>query len=54
MKRFLSLLTLLLAFAALPAWAQMQNPVKFTVSHKRVSATEIDIVFSGTIAPGWP
>ena len=53
MKRFLSFLTLLLAFVALPAWAQMQNPVKFTVNCKRVSATEVDIVFSGTISAGW-
>ena len=53
MKRFFSLLTLLLAFVALPAWAQMQNPVKFTVNYKRVSATEVDIVFSGTIGAGW-
>ncbi|HIU89410.1 MAG TPA: thiol:disulfide interchange protein, partial [Candidatus Caccomonas pullistercoris] len=53
MKRFLFLLTLLLAFVTLPAWAQMQNPVKFTVNYKRVSATEVDIVFSGTIGAGW-
>ena len=27
--------------------------VNFTVSYKRVSPTEIDVIFNGTAAPGW-
>ena len=42
-------LTMLLAVMA---WAQ-SNPVHFTVSQKKVSDTEIDVVFKGTIAKGW-
>ena len=37
---------------AVMAWAQ-SNPVHFTVSQKKVSDTEIDVVFKGTIAKGW-
>lgn len=36
-----------LCFAALPA------QVSFTVSYKRVSPTEIDVVFQGKADPGW-
>ena len=35
------------------ALAQMQSPATFTVSQKRVSESEIDIVFKGKIAAGW-
>ncbi len=53
MKRILSLLALFSVLAWLPLAAQMQNPVKFTMSTKRVSPTEIDVVFSATIEAGW-
>ena len=39
----------LLAIAAIAAFAQ----VDFSVSYKRVSPTEIDVVFTGKAAPGW-
>ena len=39
----------LLAIAAVAAFAQ----VDFSVSYKRVSPTEIDVVFTGKAAPGW-
>ena len=31
----------------------VQAQVTFSVSTKRVSPTEIDVVFTGRIAPGW-
>ena len=30
-----------------------QNPVTFSVSQKRVSPEEVDVIFTGKIAPGW-
>ncbi len=47
MKRILTLILFLIAVVA--AWAQ----VSFTVSHKRVSPTEIDIIFTGRADKGW-
>ncbi len=37
----------------LGAWAQFENPVKFTVEKRAVSDTEFEIVFSGSIESGW-
>lgn len=48
MHRFTSLLSLLF-LAALSAVAQ----VNFSVAYKRVSSTELDIVFTGRIQSGW-
>lgn len=48
MKRFVSAFVLL-CFCLLSAGAQ----VKFNVSYKKVSPTELDIVFTGTIEQGW-
>ena len=53
MKRFLSFLTLWTVITVLPLCAQLHDPVHFSVSYERVSPTEIDIVFTGTIEPGW-
>ena len=53
MKRTLSLFALLLTLTWLPLAAQLQNPVKFATSQKRVSPTEIDLVFTATIDAGW-
>ncbi len=47
MKRFLTFLAITLA--VLTASAQ----VNFSVNYKRVSPTEIDVIFTGTAAPGW-
>ena len=30
-----------------------QNPVSFSVQQKRVSPEEVDVIFTGKIAPGW-
>ena len=48
MKKILSLLAILCVFAT-AAVAQ----VSFSVSYKRVSPTELDIVFTGSIQSGW-
>ena len=52
MKRS-ALLIAFLASLVLPVGAQIQNPVKFTVSQQKVSDSELEIIFQGTIAPGW-
>ena len=45
---------LLLLFALLTTWVAMaQSPVSFTVQQKQVSPTEVDVVFTAKIAPGW-
>ena len=51
MKRTTSLLVMVLT--ALTVLAQMQDPVHFSVSQKKVSATEVDVVFTGKIDAGW-
>ena len=53
MKHFRAYLIFLLAALCLPAWSQFQNPVTFSVSQKRISASEIDIIFSGSAERGW-
>ncbi len=37
----------------LGAWAQFENPVKFTVEKRTVSDTEFEVVFTGSIESGW-
>lgn len=43
----------LLLFLLFTVTATLQAQVNFNVTYKRVNATEIDIVFSGTIDQGW-
>lgn len=45
--------SLLLFFCFLPIFAQMQNPVKFTVSQHKLSDSEFEIVFKGQVEAGW-
>ncbi len=45
--------TLVMLLLCLGAWAQFENPVKFTVEKRAVSDTEFEIVFSGSIESGW-
>ncbi len=52
-KMKFSLLAALMAFFALSAAAQMQNPVHFSVQQKQVSPTEVDVIFSAKIDNGW-
>lgn len=49
MKRFLSLVLLLLVTTVMAVQAQ----VNFTVSYKRINPTTIDIVFNGSAQHGW-
>lgn len=51
MKKICSLLVFILAM--LPAWAQLQEPVKFSVSQKQLSESEFEIVFTGDVDDGW-
>lgn len=45
--------TVLLAMFTLAAAAQMQDPVHFKVSQKKVSPTELEVIFTGRIDNGW-
>lgn len=46
-------ITMLLAVIAIAASAQMQDPVHFSVSQKKVAPDEIEVTFSGKIDAGW-
>ena len=46
-------ITLLLTVFAMTAAAQMQDPVHFSVSQKKVSPTEIEVLFTAKIDAGW-
>lgn len=46
-------LTALLAMFTLAVAAQMQDPVHFKVSQKKVSPTELEVIFTGRIDKGW-
>ena len=46
-------MTLLLALLAIAASAQMQDPVHFSVSQKKVAADVVEVTFSGKIDAGW-
>ena len=46
-------ITLLLALLAVTAGAQMQDPVHFSVSQKKVAENIVEVVFSGKIDAGW-
>lgn len=35
------------------AWAQFQEPVKFSVEQKKISESEIELIFTGIVDPGW-
>ena len=47
------LITLLLALLAVTAGAQMQDPVHFSVSQKKVAENIVEVTFSGKIDAGW-
>lgn len=44
---------LLLMLVSVTVWAQYQEPVKFSVEQKKISDSEIELVFTGTVDPGW-
>ena len=45
--------SLIISFLAFAVHAQIQEPVKFKTEWKNVSATEVEVVFTATIDPGW-
>ncbi len=47
------LFPLIVSFLTLAAYAQIQEPVKFKTELKNISAIEVEIVFTGSIEPGW-
>ena len=47
------LFSLIVSFLALTVYAQIQEPVKFKTELKNISATEVEIVFTASIEPGW-
>ena len=51
MKKITSLL--LLWVMILPLWAQFHDPVSFSVSQKKLSESEFEIVFTGKAEAGW-
>lgn len=53
MKKKFLLSCLLIIMAWLPAFAQIQEPVKFKTELKTISDTEAQIVFTGNIDAGW-
>lgn len=52
MKKFF-LFIAVLAFLVPAVSAQMFSPVTFSVSENRISATELEVVFTGTVEEGW-
>ena len=52
-KNLLCFLLLSLVVQMAPAMEQFDEPVKFTTSVKRVSPSEVDVVFTGVIDAGW-
>ena len=51
MKKTISVISLLVF--TLTCWAQMHNPVKFSVTQKALSESEFEIIFTGTVEDGW-
>lgn len=47
------LFSLIVSFLAFAVYAQIQEPVKFKIELKNVSATEVEIVFTASIEQGW-
>ena len=52
MKRFFCILGFIMTCFA-PTFAQMMDPVHFTVQQKQVSDDEFEVIFSGTTDAGW-
>ncbi|MBQ8889465.1 MAG: thioredoxin family protein [Bacteroidaceae bacterium] len=53
MKKTFFLSCLLMVFGLTVAYAQIQDPVQFKTELKKISETEAQIVFTGTIDEGW-
>lgn len=53
MKRISHLLLFAVWLLPLTLLGQMEDPVHFSVSQKRISLTEVQVTFSATIDEGW-
>lgn len=53
MTRKVILSWLFIAILCLPAWAQIQEPIKFKTEWKTISDQEVEIIFTGTAEKGW-
>lgn len=53
MTRKVVLSWLFIALLCLPAWAQIQEPIKFKTEWKTISDQEVEIIFTGTAEKGW-
>lgn len=53
MKRTIVLSWLVALVGILPLFAQMQEPIKFQTELKKISETELELVFNATIDAGW-
>ena len=53
MKKKFILSCLLTVMTLLPAWAQIQDPVKFTSKWNSISKEEAEIIFTATVEEGW-
>ena len=53
MKKTFFLSCLLMMVSFISAFAQIQDPVQFKTELKKISETEAQIVFTGTIDAGW-
>ncbi len=51
MKKIFFLFSLVVV--SLTGMAQIQNPIKWTLSHKQINATQTDLVFKATLDAGW-
>ena len=51
MKKFT--FALIFSILSLSLWAQMSNPVQFSVAQKQLSTDEYELIFTGQIEPGW-
>ncbi len=53
MKKKFSLTFIVMSLMAICSFAQIQEPVKFKSELKTISPSEVEIIFTGTIEPGW-
>ena len=52
-KRLLMLFLLAVVVQVVPVLAQLEEPARFATSIKRISSTEIEVTFTGSIDEGW-
>src|SRR5574344_109198 len=53
MKKRFFLTSILFTIIGISSFAQIHEPVKFKTEIKKLSTTQAEIIFTGTIEPGW-